>query len=69
MSAVWILIVDDHEWFRRTALPFAESHPNWQVCGEAGDGIEAIEKTKQLHPEVILTDINVHHGRDCANES
>jgi signal transduction histidine kinase/PAS domain-containing protein len=59
MSAVQFLIADDHELFRRTARSFIESHPNWQVCGEAGDGIEAIEKAKQLRPQVILMDINM----------
>jgi signal transduction histidine kinase len=59
MSAVQILIADDHELFRRTARSFIESQPNWQVCGEAGDGIEAIEMAKQLRPEVILMDINM----------
>jgi signal transduction histidine kinase len=59
MSAVQFLIADDHELFRRTARSFIESHPNWQVCGEAGDGIEAIEKAKRLHPQVILMDINM----------
>jgi signal transduction histidine kinase len=59
MSPVRILIVDDHELFRRTARSFVESHPDWQVCGEAGDGAEAIEKAKQLHPQVILMDINM----------
>jgi len=59
MSAVQILIADDHELFRRTARSFIESQPNWQVCGEAGDGIEAIEKAKQLRPQVILMDINM----------
>jgi signal transduction histidine kinase len=59
MSAVQFLLVDDHELFRRTARSFIESHPNWQVCGEAGDGIEAIEKAKRLRPQVILMDINM----------
>src|SRR5271163_1577473 len=59
MSAVQILIADDHELFRRTARSFIESHPNWQVCGEAGDGIEAIEQAKRLRPQVILMDINM----------
>ena len=59
MSAVQFLIVDDHELFRRTARLFVESHPNWQVCGEAGDGIEAIEKATRLRPQVILMDINM----------
>jgi len=59
MSAVQFLIADDHELFRRTARSFIESHPHWQVCGEAGDGIEAIEKARQLRPQVILMDINM----------
>ncbi len=59
MSAVEILIADDHELFRRTVRSFIETHPNWRVCGEAGDGIEAIEKAKQLRPQVVLMDINM----------
>ena len=59
MSAVQFLIVDDHELFRRTARSFIESQANWQICGEAGDGIEAIEKAKVLRPDVILMDINM----------
>jgi signal transduction histidine kinase len=59
MSVVHILIADDHELFRRTARSFIESQPNWQFCGEAGDGIEAIEKAKLLRPQVILMDINM----------
>ena len=59
MSAVQFLIADDHELFRRTARSFIESHPNWQVCGEAGDGIEAIEEAKRLRPNLILMDINM----------
>ncbi len=59
MSAIQFLIADDHELFRRTARSFIESRPNWQVCGEAGDGIEAIEKAKRLRPQVILMDINM----------
>src|SRR5580700_8666022 len=59
MSAVQFLIADDHELFRRTARSFIESHPDWQVCGEAGDGIEAIEEAKRLRPQVILMDINM----------
>ena len=59
MSAVQFLIADDHELFRRTARSFVESQPNWQVCGEARDGIEAIEEAKRLRPQVILMDINM----------
>jgi signal transduction histidine kinase/PAS domain-containing protein len=56
---IQILIADDHELFRRTARSFIESQPTWRVCGEAGDGIEAIEKAKLLRPQVILMDINM----------
>jgi len=59
MSAIQFLIADDHDLFRRTARSFIESHANWQVCGEAGDGIEAIEQAKRLRPQVILMDINM----------
>jgi signal transduction histidine kinase len=59
MGIIQFLIADDHDLFRRTARSFIESHPNWQVCGEAGDGIEAIEKAKRLRPQVILMDINM----------
>ena len=59
MSAVQILIADDHELFRRTARSFVESQPNWHVCGEAGDGIEAVEKARQLRPQIVLMDINM----------
>ena len=38
---------------------FIESQPQWNVCGEAGDGIEAVEKAKQLRPHVVLMDINM----------
>ncbi len=59
MSVVEILIADDHELFRRTVRSFIESQPNWRVCDEAGDGIEAIEKAKKLRPHIVLMDINM----------
>jgi PAS domain S-box-containing protein len=54
-----VLIVDDHELVRRTLRALVESRPEWRVCGEAADGIEAIEKAKQFRPQVILMDINM----------
>lgn len=59
MGAVRILIADDHELFRRTVRSFVESRTDWHVCGEAGDGIEAIEKAKSLQPDLVLMDINM----------
>ncbi|MBS1852900.1 MAG: response regulator [Acidobacteria bacterium] len=59
MPRVQVLIVDDHELFRQAARSFLESHPTVLVCGEAGDGMEAIEKVRQLRPDVVLMDINM----------
>src|SRR5262245_14274917 len=59
MATVDILIADDHELFRRTVRTFIESNSDYRICGEAGDGIEAIEKTRQLRPKVVLMDINM----------
>ena len=36
-----------------------ESHPDYHICGEAGDGVEAIEKARQLRPDIVLMDINM----------
>jgi signal transduction histidine kinase len=59
MSNIQILLADDHELFRRTMRSFIEAQPDWNVCGEAGDGIEAVEKAKQMRPNVVLMDINM----------
>src|ERR1700739_1332263 len=59
MSAVEILIAEEHELFRSTVRSFIEAQPDYHVCGEAGDGIEAIEKVRQLRPDIVLMDINM----------
>lgn len=59
MNPVEILIADDHELFRHTVRSFIESHSGYRVCGEAGDGIEAIEKVRELSPDIVLMDINM----------
>ncbi len=59
MSSVDILIADDHELFRRTVRSFLEAHTDYRICGEAVDGVEAIEKARQLGPDVVLMDINM----------
>jgi chemotaxis response regulator CheB len=59
MGSVEVLIVDDHARFRRMVRSLIESQPKYRVCGEAGDGIEAVEKVHQLHPDLVLMDINM----------
>jgi DNA-binding NarL/FixJ family response regulator len=34
-----------------------ETHPGWQVCGEAENGVEAVQKAAQLKPDLIILDI------------
>lgn len=52
-----ILIADDHEIARRGIRALLESHPGWEVCGEAKDGRETVELARSLHPDIVLLDI------------
>ena len=65
---VRILIVDDHEIFRRGLRSLLESRADWEVCGEATDGQDAVDKAKQLQPDVIVLDITMPrlNGLDAA---
>ncbi len=51
-----ILIVDDSDTVRRVTRLFLESQIDLKVCGEAVDGVDAIEKAKELKPDLILLD-------------
>jgi DNA-binding NarL/FixJ family response regulator len=52
-----ILIVDDSDTVRKVTRLFLESQIDLQVCGEAVDGVDAIEKARQLKPDLILLDL------------
>jgi DNA-binding NarL/FixJ family response regulator len=54
-----ILIADDHPAVRRSLRFLVQSHMEWDVCGEATDGVDAVEKAKQLKPDVILLDVSM----------
>ena len=54
-----ILIVDDHEIVRRGVMLFLSAEESLQVCGEAVDGREAIEKAQELRPDAIIMDISM----------
>jgi DNA-binding NarL/FixJ family response regulator len=55
-----ILIVDDHEITRRAIrVLLSEQAPAWTVCGEAANGLDAIEQARALEPDVILMDISM----------
>jgi DNA-binding NarL/FixJ family response regulator len=54
-----ILIVDDSSVVRHSLRSSLEQYPDWVVCGEASDGREAIEKSKQLKPDLIILDLSM----------
>lgn len=54
-----ILLADDHVLFRKGLAQLLNSQPDFQVIGEAGDGLEAREKARELMPDLILMDIDM----------
>jgi len=54
-----ILIADDHEVARRGIRALLESHPGWEVSGEAKDGRETVELANQMKPDIVLLDIGM----------
>jgi PAS domain S-box-containing protein len=54
-----ILIADDHEVMRRGLRGLLESHQEWAVCGEAVEGDEAVRKSMELNPDLVIMDINM----------
>jgi DNA-binding NarL/FixJ family response regulator len=53
-----VLVVDDHEVVRRGVRSLL-SQSNYDVCGEAMDGSDALEKARQLKPDVIVMDVSM----------
>jgi DNA-binding NarL/FixJ family response regulator len=52
-----ILIVDDSEPWRRMVFTLLREYLDWQIICEASDGLEAVQKSKELQPDLILLDI------------
>ena len=65
-----ILIVDDSNAVREQLRRVVERNPEWEVCGEARDGREAIDQALDRSPEVILLDyrLPVMNGLQAARE-
>src|ERR1700730_15653491 len=65
---VRILIADDHEIVRQGIRSLFDMQTDWEICGEAVDGLDAIEKSKHLKPDIILLDVSMPHlnGLDAA---
>jgi DNA-binding NarL/FixJ family response regulator len=53
------LLVDDYESVRMGVTAILSSRPNIQICGEASNGKEAIEKARELKPDLIILDVTM----------
>ncbi len=59
MSEIRVLIAEDHETVREGLRMIVDAQDDMQVCGEAGDGREAIALAQELTPDVLLMDISM----------
>ena len=64
-----ILIADDHQVARKGIRTLLDGEADMEVCGEASDGVEALEKTKQLKPDLVILDLSMPKvgGLNAAN--
>ena len=65
-----ILIVDDNAYVRRGLCELFKRESDFEVCGEAENGKEAIDKALTFHPDLIILDLSmpVMNGLDAARE-
>lgn len=59
MDPLRILVADDHEVVRRGLCTILGSHAGWEVCGEASNGRQAVEKACELEPDIVILDIGM----------
>ena len=65
-----ILIVDDSALLRKQLRRLLLQNPEWEVCGESEDGCDAVRKTRELNPDVIVMDFAMPqmNGVDAARQ-
>ena len=51
-----ILVVDDNATIRALVREFIEARPGFEICGEATDGAEGVQKGRELRPDLIVLD-------------
>ena len=56
---VRILIVDDNLFVRHQLHELLAAHPAWEVCGEGADGVDAVHKTQELKPDIVVMDLSM----------
>ena len=70
MANLRLLVADDHDVVRRGVRTLLEEQPGWEVCAEAADGREAVEKAKLEQPDVTILDLSMPelNGLEAARE-
>jgi two-component system response regulator YesN len=65
-----ILIVDDNSKIRSSLRSWIEGNADYQVCGEAENGKVAIEKVEEMHPDIVILDLQmpIMNGLEAARE-
>jgi DNA-binding NarL/FixJ family response regulator len=59
MRRLKILVADDHELMRTGVRALIEQEPEWQVCGTATNGQEAVDAARKLKPDVVILDMTM----------
>jgi DNA-binding NarL/FixJ family response regulator len=70
LASVKILIVDDYEFWRYCVVSMLKDYPEFEIVGEGSDGLDAVEMSAQLHPDIVLLDIGLPelNGFEAARE-
>ncbi len=59
MTPIRLVVVDDHSLFRAGLVSLLREMPEFEVAGEAGNGLEAIKVINHVHPDLVLMDVNM----------
>lgn len=58
-TSIRVLLVDDHSLFRSGIKSLLQRYPEFEIVGEAGDGMEGVKRAGQFRPDVVLLDLHM----------